>query len=1469
MFRSTLFGALLFLFALPSAQAFEVHVAPEFLFKDGQGYGPMVDSSSQALANVEAYYDSMEQKFNDGRSYSVSNLHPEPTMSNYYTMNGVWARLYFDLTSCPGNGGACTFAPNHSSIRTWAVCPEGWGLAYYEHSPTIKTAYCNKTLPDAQPPPKCDSCIGNPIYPATGQKVQRETDYAGLPGLSFDRTYRSNLGYFASATTSTFTDYSRPYGNMLRNCLPGYYVVPDSSGTKVPYCFLYITVEQPKYQLFTVDGRHLRFSGPNTAVTQSADINERVTQVTNASGAVEWHVKREDDSTEIYDAAGALTQTILRNGQVLSYTYSDASTPTNIAPRPGLLLTKTDPFGHTLSWRYDASGRMVQMQDPGGGVYQYSYDNSAGNLTGVTYPDGSTRSYSYNESAHTGGTNLPQALTGITDENGTRFATFTFDSRGRGTGTEHAGGVEKFTVSYANTNPGAAATVVDPLGTTRAYQFQTKLSYMKDSSNSQPAASGVGTVSRNYVYDANGNLASKVEFGGTRICYAYDLNRNLETVRVEGFTSGQSCPANLASYTPATGTVQRKITTAWHASFRLPTSISSADRTTTFTYDGLGNQLTRTVTDTASGASRTWTYTYDSYGRVLTEDGPRNDVSDITTYTYFTCTTGYQCGQLETITNALGHTTTYNSYNAHGKPTQITDANGLVTSLGYDARQRLTDRCVGGSLPYCAGGELTHLDYWPTGLLKKATNPDGSYIEYLYDPAHRLTEIRDGALNRSVYTLDAMGNRTAENTYDPSNALRRTHSRVFSTLNRLWKDVNAAGTADVTTTFGYDNNGNQTSTQAPLGRNSSSLYDELNRLKQITDPASGNTLFDYDANDNLTSVTDPRNLVTSYTYTGFGDLKTQLSPDTGLTTNTYDSGGNLDTSTDSRGGITDYAYDAANRVTSVSFTLNGVTDQTINYGYDAGTHGLGRLTSAWDASHSLAWTYDAHGRVTGKGQTVGGTTLAIGYGYDGGGRLGNVTLPSGNVVTYGYNANGQVSSLTLNGSTTILSGITYDPFGPITGWTWGNGTTASRGFDADGKITQVDNANGASLKNYAYDDAFRITGITDAGNSALSWTYGYDGLDRLTSATSASVMQGWTYDANGNRLTETGSTPSTYTNSGTSNRVSSISGWLPRTYGYDSAGNTTSYGSATFTYNNRGRMATASNGGVTATYVYNALGQRVRRATSSDTALYVYDEAGHLAGEYTAAGALIQETVWMGDTPVATLRPDGSGGVIVYYVHADHLNTPRLVTDTSNNIRWSWESDAFGTTVPNVNPSGLGVFEYNLRFPGQQYDAVVGLHYNYFRDYDPVIGRYVQSDPIGLRGGLNTYAYALLDPVRRIDPRGLQTPALCANPANTAACVAAGELSAAGGRKILQKKVADLILLLGLACSEMEDTDDNECKRVLEEINGLYDVLEELESIGGDITADKAKHQQMVNEFCQYCPTYCAQAKTFGGRIDH
>jgi RHS repeat-associated protein len=262
----------------------------------------------------------------------------------------------------------------------------------------------------------------------------------------------------------------------------------------------------------------------------------------------------------------------------------------------------------------------------------------------------------------------------------------------------------------------------------------------------------------------------------------------------------------------------------------------------------------------------------------------------------------------------------------------------------------------------------------------------------------------------------------------------------------------------------------------------------------------------------------------------------------------------------------------------------------------------------------------------------------------------------------------------------------------------------------------------------------------------------------LTSTAGTGLNQGWTYDANGNRLTQTGSQPSAYTISSVNNRITSISGFITRTYGYDNAGNTTGDATTTFTYNDAGRMVSATKAGVTTTYSLNALGQRVRKSTSGLSTDFVYDEAGHLLGEYDGAGNLLQETVWLADTPSVVLKPNGGSGVSAFYIHTDHLNTPRRISRPSNNVVvWRWDADAFGTSPANEDPDGdTQLLGFNLRFPGQYLDSETGLHYNWFRYFDPHSARYTQNDPIGLLGGINTYAYVGGNPLVKIDPAALQ-----------------------------------------------------------------------------------------------------------------
>jgi len=125
------------------------------------------------------------------------------------------------------------------------------------------------------------------------------------------------------------------------------------------------------------------------------------------------------------------------------------------------------------------------------------------------------------------------------------------------------------------------------------------------------------------------------------------------------------------------------------------------------------------------------------------------------------------------------------------------------------------------------------------------------------------------------------------------------------------------------------------------------------------------------------------------------------------------------------------------------------------------------------------------------------------------------------------------------------------------------------------------------------------------------------------------------------------------------------------------------------------------------------------------------------------------------------------------WLHVDHLNTPRIGTDNSQTLVWRWDSDPFGVGAPDEDPDSDSTdYVVNLRFPGQYADEELGLNYNYFRIYDPSTGRYLESDPIGLRGGLNTYGYVYQNPLRYTDPTGEAVPVVVAACASNPACAA-------------------------------------------------------------------------------------------------
>lgn len=1066
------------------------------------------------------------------------------------------------------------------------------------------------------------SCVGNPINPGTGLKYQIEVDYRSTSGLEFKRIYNS---YGADKSPS------EGFFGIGGWRLEWHQSIQGTATVATAY-------------VVRGDGKAYTYNLVGSAWQSDADINGQLTrQLSTAGSLTGWQYKNAQDEVETYNASGRLVSITDPVGQTTTLAYSDgtASAPnggvidgTTTALPVGLLIRITDPHAHTLSLGYDAQSRIVKMTDPAGGVYTYAYDANS-NLSSVTYPDGKSKQYLYENTTFT------RALTGIVDENSNRYATYTYDSTGRAISTEHANGADKVILTY---NTDGTTSITDALGTTRTQTYQVVQGVVKSGGMNQPGGSGCGAASNNLAYDANGNVSSRTDFNGNKVCYAYDLARNLETIRLEGLSSNSTCPADLVAYVPSTaaGSVARKTTTQWHPSLRLPTTIAEPLRLTSYTYDTKGNLLTRTAQPTgdatgaqgltapAAGTPRITSHTYNAAGQVLTLDGPRTDANDITQYAYDAQ------GNLATVTNALNQLTTLGSYDANGRVGTLTDPNGLATYLTYDARGRLTSRST--------GGEITRYSYDGAGQLISVSAPAGATYSYSYDAAHRLTGITDGLGNRISYTLDAMGNRTREQLFDAAGTIVQSRSRSYDALNRLYQDI---GAINQITTYTYDANGNLTTVSDPLNRQTVHSYDALNRLIGSTDAANGITRYGYDALDQLTQVTDPRNLTTRYTRDGLNNLTQQTSPDTGLTAHTYDAAGNLLTRTDAKGQIARYSYDALNRLTGISYA--GAPAQTVSYQYDQGSNGIGRLTGIVDATGTTAYSYDQHGRLTTETAQTHGATYTTAYGYDAQGRLNTITYPSGRTVNHSFDSMGRISRIatSYNGTANILaSNIAYQPFGGVQSFTYGDGQTApvqiyTRQHDQDGRIASY-TLNGRALS-IGYDTASQIAFISDPGNLANTANYSYDPLSRLTGYTQNTLNQGYSYDADGNRTGQTiGSTTSTYGYAPGSNRLNSIqTGANQQSLTHDANGATISDATRQYGYDARGRLMQTSTAQGIINYEVNALGLRIRKQVpyaNTDT-LYHYDSQGHLIGESpTGRTQFTREYIYLGDQPVAVLQ---------------------------------------------------------------------------------------------------------------------------------------------------------------------------------------------------------------------------------------
>jgi len=601
--------------------------------------------------------------------------------------------------------------------------------------------------------------------------------------------------------------------------------------------------------------------------------------------------------------------------------------------------------------------------------------------------------------------------------------------------------------------------------------------------------------------------------------------------------------------------------------------------------------------------------------------------------------------------------------------------------------------------------------------------------------------------------------------------------------------------------YGYDAMGRVNAMVDPNALATYIYYDSLGRPIQTQQPPNTGsssptvTGYSYNLADSLTQVADPRNLATTYSPNGLGKVTSQSSPDTGSTQYTYDAKGNVLTSTDSRSKTTTYTYDNLDRVLSISYPTGSAT----TFEYDGGTTPTpaekGELTKMTDESGQTTYTHDALGRLTTKTTTISGKTFTTSYSWGDTGsamdKLTAITYPSGSRVNYSYDAQGYVSGITVNpvnangvgvsGTTvTLLSALSYNAENKVTGWLWSDGKARMIAYDSNGMVAayNLGDALGTgnqagTLRTVSRDAAGRITGYSHVNNgvaqTSLDQGFGYDNLNRLLSASLNTTSTQYSYDETGNRTSKT-IAGITYSNTvaATSNKLTQtqdVNG--AATIQYDAAGHITSDGTNTFTYSDRGRMTSATNAGGTVSYTYNGLNQRVYKSgptamVNTGAAYFLYDEQGQLLGEYDANGAPVYETIYLGMMPVGVLKQAGSAAnsdiqTTVYNLHADHIATARVITQQDQTIVWRWDTaEAFGGTVPDQNPNAAGTFVYNQRFPGQVFDQETGLFQNWNREYNARQGRYIQSDPIGLAGGINTFAYVESDPVSFIDDDGLQ-----------------------------------------------------------------------------------------------------------------
>jgi len=923
------------------------------------------------------------------------------------------------------------------------------------------------------------------------------------------------------------------------------------------------------------------------------------------------------------------------------------------------------------------------------------------------------------------------------------------------------------------------------------------------------SGNGVWTVTLGYT---SGRLTSTSVPPSRSVSYHYNASNLLDQVtdllsHLIKYTYTTSADAPQPPNLLKTITDQNNNVTTqntYGADGRVTGQIDARNHTLSYTW----NPQTQTATYT-DARGKLWTYTY-SNGTLIQIKDP---LGGTTNYGYDSDLNG------STVTDGRGYTITY-IYDSSGNLTQENDPSPLgyqenwtydgnnnlstfvdgrsprrSTLYGYDAAGNLTCVTLPSSTPAasCAATpsnvKTTYgRDPSGTGLMWSVTDPNGNSTNFRYNTKGELstTTTQLGYVTKMCY--DAGGRMTSKvdprgteacgaggsftwiYTYDAANHLKSVKDPLLNTTSLNYdSDGNVINKTDANshvTRYEYDHANNLTCVIAPT----------TSKTTCATAPSTSKTTYSYDNNDDVQGRTDSNSHTWSWSYDDASRLQSGTSPNSLAWSYSYWPNGLLHVKTLPSGSLT-YDYDVLSRLASITYS-NTPTTPNVTYQYDAN----GNRTQMSDGTGTVGYIYDDTNRMTSA--TRGSDVFS--YLYYAGGQLKQVTYPDSTVIGYQYDSDERLCTVTLGGLTTSCSsplsnttGYTYDAAKNLTSKTYpsANGYVSTLAYDDADRLTSVTNAkSGTTLSSFSFgslDGVGNPRSLSAYLNGATTTTnYTYDNLDRLTGACNFTGCSGqgltglgYTYDPVGDRLTQiTFGSPNVTTTYaynpddklcwayvGTSSNGCSSPPAGATIYTFEANGNETGAGTATYAYDLENRMTSASVGGATTTYAYDGDGNRLSATTSGATTGYLWDTNETLpllALERSGSTTLRDYSYGAGLNSMAT------GGFNYFYLQDAYSNVAN-VTSSSGTAEWTYANDPFGTASVTQNdpmaPTNV------MRFSGQLLDAATSLYYLRARVYDPSLGRFLEIDPMPSNPAdpyTATYAYSADGPTVFSDPSG-------------------------------------------------------------------------------------------------------------------